>query len=374
MKRLTLCAAALLLVACSKTSDASPAANAVSDPSLAPVATGPAVSPEARAFHDWRVQCDNGNVCAAMGPATENIGGWIRVSRDAGATALPGVVLGLRGDSGSDIPGPLTVKLDGKTYTAAAGAPDTAAFVLSDADAVDFLTRLPNARALTISAGDVSSDLSVSGSSAALLWIDERQGRLDTVTALVRKGPRPASAVTAAPALPLVVAAAAVSQQGFEQYGSRNADGDTLAPPLPAAVAAMPAARSCHADVADIDYLSTAFTVARLAADTELWGVPCFGGAYNMGYQYFTTGIGGTHPQPVSFPTSEGSTFDVINGQYDPATRILDAFEKGRGLGDCGTASTWVWTGRAFALKSEQHMEECWGMVSDYWPTTWRSR
>ncbi|MDI1281213.1 DUF1176 domain-containing protein [Brevundimonas sp.] len=374
MNRLMICAAALLLGACGDKSVAGPAIDTDLDPSQATAAAGPAVSPEARSFRDWRAQCDNGNVCAAFGPSTAGTGGWIRVTREPGATARPGVVFGLRGDSGSDIPGPLTVKLDGKTYAAAAGAPDTAAFVLSDADAADFLTRLPNSRALTISAGDVSLDLSVTGASAALLWIDERQGRLDTVTAVVRKGDRPASAVTAAPALPLVVAAAAVSQQGFEQYGSRDANGDTRSPPLPAAVAAMPAARSCQADVADNEYLSTAFTVARLATDTELWGVPCFGGAYNMGYRYFTTGVGGTNPQPVSFPTSDGSTFDVINGQFDPATRILDSFEKGRGLGDCGTASAWVWTGRAFALKTEQHMEECWGMVSDYWPTTWRTR
>lgn len=374
MNRLMICAAALLLGACGDKSVAGPAIDTDLDPSQTTAATGPAVSPEARSFRDWRAQCDNGNVCAAFGPSTAETAGWIRVSREPGATARPGVVFGLRGDSGSDIPGPLTVNLDGTIYTAAAGAADTAAFVLSDADAVTFMSRLPNARTLTLNAGGFTSSLSVSGSSAALLWIDERQGRLDTVTAVVRKGDRPASVVPAAPALPVVVAAAAVSQQGFDQYGSRDASGETRLPLLPAAVAAMPGARSCHADVAGSEYLSTAFTVARLATDTELWGVPCFGGAYNMGYRYFTTGTGGTNPQPVSFPTSDGSTFDVINGQFDPATRTLDSFEKGRGVGDCGTASAWVWTGRAFALKAEQHMEECWGMVSDYWPTTWRTR
>lgn len=374
MNRFMNCAAALLLGACGDNSVAGPTSDADLELSETPAATGPAVSPEARSFRDWRAQCDNGNVCAAFGRSIADTGGWIRVTREPGATARPGVVFGLRGDPGSDIPGPLTVNLDGAIYTAVAGAADTATFVLSDADAVAFVAGLPNARALTLGAGGVTSSLSVSGSSAALLWVDERQGRLDTVTALVRKGARPASAVPAAPSLPVVLAAAAVSQQGFDHYGSGDASGETRLPPLPAAVAAMPDARSCHADVADSEYLSTAFTVARLAADTELWGVPCFAGAYNMGYRYFTTGVGGTNPQPVSFPTSEGSTFDVVNGAYDPATRILDAFEKGRGLGDCGTASTWVWTGRAFALKTEQHMEECWGMVSDHWPTTWRSR
>ena len=199
MNRLMICAAALLLGACGDKSVAGPAIDTDLDPSQTTAATGPAVSPEARSFRDWRAQCDNGNVCAAFGPSTAETAGWIRVSREPGATARPGVVFGLRGDSGSDIPGPLTVNLDGTIYTAAAGAADTAAFVLSDADAVTFMSRLPNARTLTLSAGGFTSSLSVSGSSAALLWIDERQGRLDTVTAVVRKGDRPASVVPAVP-------------------------------------------------------------------------------------------------------------------------------------------------------------------------------
>jgi len=35
---------------------------------------------------------------------------------------------------------------------------------------------------------------------------------------------------------------------------------------------------------------------------------------------------------------------------------------------------TWTWTGQAFVLSREQMMEECWGMISDFWPTTWRTR
>ena len=64
----------------------------------------------------------------------------------------------------------------------------------------------------------------------------------------------------------------------------------------------------------------------------------------------------------------------TINGQYDPKTRTLSAFAKGRGIGDCGTLQTWAWTGDRFALTEERSMGECAGVPSDMWPVAWRTR
>jgi hypothetical protein len=64
----------------------------------------------------------------------------------------------------------------------------------------------------------------------------------------------------------------------------------------------------------------------------------------------------------------------TVNGQYDPGSRTLSAFAKGRGIGDCGVSQTWVWTGDRFTLGGESVMGDCAGVPSDYWPMTWRSR
>ena len=63
--------------------------------------------------------------------------------------------------------------------------------------------------------GASTQDVSLHGAAAALLWIDEKQGRLDTPTALIRRGSRPAALVPIAPPLPTVTPAPAVDQVGF---------------------------------------------------------------------------------------------------------------------------------------------------------------
>jgi hypothetical protein len=64
----------------------------------------------------------------------------------------------------------------------------------------------------------------------------------------------------------------------------------------------------------------------------------------------------------------------TVNGAYDPKTRTLSAFAKGRGIGDCGSAQTWAWTGDRFVLTQESTMGECAGVPSDLWPVAWRTR
>ncbi len=90
--------------------------------------------------------------------------------------------------------------------------------------------------------------------------------------------------------------------------------------------------------------------------------------------RYFVTGPNGAGPQALSFPTSRTPDDEVVDSEYDPGSRTLRGFNKGRGIGDCGIDSLWVWTGRAFVLAAESEMRECWGVPSDQWPTTWRSR
>jgi len=355
MRLLILTAAGLGLIACTPgEGSASPAGQVASE-----TAARAASPSEARAFRDWIAVCDNGNDCFAYGRGADGFG-WIRVAIRAGPDARPEVAAGYWPDgAGPGAAFSLTIDGTGFPLTLATNEP-VAAEVPAD-KALETVRALADGNVARIGPGQT---LSLSGAAAALLWIDERQGRIGTVTALRRAGTRPASTVPAAPALPVVVPAPAASQTGFGDQGQV----------LPAALEALSAVGDCRAETAD-HWVDKEIMSARLDASTELWAVPCFAGAYNIGHDWYVTGPGGRDPRPATLTSTGGEPgAGTINGGYSPESRTITAFAKGRGVGDCGTASTWTWTGREFVLTEEVAMTECWGVPPDYWPTTWRTQ
>ncbi|HYD27932.1 DUF1176 domain-containing protein [Brevundimonas sp.] len=322
-------------------------------------AAAPGMASETRTFRDWMAICDNGNACFAFGPGREGLG-WIRVAIQPGPDAQPEVAAGYWPGEAEGT-GAFALTIDGVGYPMSLATDDPVAAEVPAARALEVARALANGSAARIGA---DHELSLSGAAAALLWIDERQGRVNTVTALRRPGRRAAASVRAAPPLPVVTPAPAVSQTGF---GDQNQV-------LPAALEAVPAVAACRAETSE-HWIGKEVMSARLNATTELWAVPCFAGAYNMGHDWYVTGPGGRDPRPARLAsTSDDPGAGTINGGYSPETRTIVAFAKGRGVGDCGTASTWTWTGREFVLTHESEMRECWGVPSDYWPTTWRTR
>lgn len=332
------------------------------DPATQAAAQPEAMASETKTFRDWFAVCDNGNDCMAFGPAAENGTGWVRVHMPPGPDARPDVMAGFWPDDGEFGKSPVRVQIDGRSFATAPFQDGDQDAVLSDPAAA--VTALVAGRSMTLGLGSETQAMNLNGATAALLWIDERQGRLDTVTALVRKGARPATAVPLAPRLPLVAPAPEMPRDQIGEIG----------PTLPASIEAMAEAKACRADTAHFEGIQKEVQSARLDASTELWGMPCYVGAYNTGTRYFLTGPGGVRPRVLSF-RGTGEAEDILtNAEYSPHTRTIGQFAKGRGLGDCGVASTWTWTGRAFVLSEESVMGECWGANADRWPTTWRSR
>ena len=357
MRRALLSALALTLAACGNEPEreSPPPAETVTPPSSSPAKASSRAQSETRTFRDWTVTCGNNGDCTAFGPVADD-NGWLRLFMPAGPGAEPVVHVGLWMSDGSVMP-PLTVA--GQRF--ASRIEDGLARIPADRTRA-VIDALAGGRAATLGTADGVQDVSVSGASAALLWIDERQGRLDTVTALIRKGEAPASPVPAAPTLPVVTPAPAVAQTGL------------TATQLPDAVEDLARVRTCRTDTdfnPDFQYDIQQY---RLAADTVLWGVPCFMGAYNTGYLYVLTDNAGASPRILSLPTTREASETPINPDYDPATRQLEAFGKGRGLGDCGTLHQWIWTGREFVLARERVMDRCMGIPAELWPLTWDSR
>ena len=334
------------------------AAVATETAAASPVARG-----QSREFRDWTAVCDNGGRCMAYSGI--GTGGWLAVRIDAGPDARPVILM-----NRSEVSGVLmTLSIDGRSQGLIPPGEGEVGFRVPLDQLPNTLARLAAAREIRIvTVGPereiLESEIPADGVSAAILWIDEQQGRLGTTTALIRKGGRPASTVPPAPALPAVVAAPAVSHTGFGDEGQT----------LPAALEALPAVKACRAETSFNEDMSKAVISARLDASTELWAVPCFTGAYNMGYDWYVTGPGGRNPRGAALSVDGETPNGAVNGVYDPDTRTIEAFNKGRGLGDCGVASTWTWTGRDFVLTREATMDDCKSIPSAAWPTTWRTR
>jgi Protein of unknown function (DUF1176) len=353
-----------LLAACSPGDDE---ARRPAGPAVAPPAAGADAMPltETRKFRSWLAVCDNGRDCFAFAGPVDGDTGWLRVAMPAGPAARPTVWAGLPYFDDMAGGAPLVVEVDGRRWPTVAAAAEDGGDLGADGvvqnDVSGLIDALAKGRSIRLISGSRSAALSPTGAAAALLWLDERQGRLNSQTALLRKGTRAASLVPAAPALP---SAPQPSGQAEALDGRR----------APAAAELLLKVVACRADMADRKDLEIPDQGWRLPDGRHLWSIPCFVGAYNVGQVWTVTDAAGGQSKLLNLPGSRERADETVNGEFDPATQTLTAFNKGRGLGDCGILSHWVWTGDAFTLKSESEMRECWGAPPEAWPTTWRTR
>jgi hypothetical protein len=330
----------------------------------------PAEAQEVKHFKAWTAVCDNLKTCSALGyteQGTDN-DAFIRVTRAAGPAAEPVVRLKTALAEGDDGKAPLAwrIGVDGATpagleaVAARAGDDDQRRAELTPSQSRALIAALRNGSMLSLKGGKVQIDIGLSGSSAALLWIDDRQGRVGTVTAMAARGARPASAVPAAPPAPVIRPAPAVSQAGLPSKP-------------PKAILASPQRKDCDSDTA----LSQDPLVARLGPGQVLWGAPCSAGAYNLLSILFVADEAGKAAREITAPDAQAADpnadDELMNIDYDAKTRTLTSFSKARGLGDCGSQASWVWDGKAFRLLDETVMPDCEGVTLDDWPSLYHA-
>ena len=326
----------------------------------------------AQDFGDWTVTCDNVRDCAAFGfPASDSdLDGVIAFRRSDGAEDMgkAAVTLYVDGAKGS---APLTLKVDGKPIagvkterTGLSGQSGRDGFTteISPDEMNAFVTALRRGSVLTIAAsgGKDRADISLRGAVAALLRMDDLQGRVGTPTALIRKGGKPF--VATVPPAPVIEAARLPDIKGNPELATRlrKAQSKYLA-------------KNCD-DVSNLEDVSD--LVEPLDASRTLVGLVCQTGAYNFTTAFWVvTGGDVAKAAPAMFDAPGAAAGNVLtNVGFDRKTATLDFFHKGRGLGDCGVAGKYVWTGSKFALLSYSEMKACRGLASEDWPTVWRAR
>ena len=314
---------------------------------------------ELKTFQDWTVGCDNGAACHAVALMPEDWpddGLTMSVRRGPGPTDSPAIAIELGSDSNA-----AALIADGKRLAVRLVGAEGATGI-APADVATMVETLRSAGRLEVEGADGKKlgTVSLKGASAALLYMDERQRRTGTATALIRRGTRPAPGPP--PPLP-VIAAPPVS----------------AARPLALTAAELRSLRNKHGcsigEVGGPDESES----AALGPSATLLLLACGSGAYNVSHVPFVLrrGRGGVQATLAPFDirpdwwAKEGKPI-LINAGWDKERGLLASFSKGRGLGDCGTSTTYAWDGRAFRLFEQSEMRECRGSI-DY-ITTWRAR
>lgn len=324
------------------------------------VAAQPITFGQQKFFKDWAVACDNALTCEAINlpDAIEN--------NDALAVVLrrgyrPGDELSISISGFSTSNDRYRLRVDGKDADTGTLTANQSEIVLTEKEALKVARALARGKAFALIDGDGKrlGNGSLAGSTAALQFVDSIQNRTGTADALASAG-RKAARPKWAP-LPVVRA---------QRIGSSA--------PIPGT-----------AEMIDLIEKSPCseqrFGVTEDAAYSlgKMSGVPralvlisCGNGTYNMVHAPYvgTKNAAGKwifEPARFDFVANKEDPPLLVNASWEPQKQQLDSFSKGRGLGDCGNAESYVWDGTMFRLISAIGLSECRGSTN--WLTLWRA-
>lgn len=324
------------------------------------------IEPGKQFFHkDWAAACDNVYSCEALSLAPEVDGGdtapAILISRESPNDAVT-VKISLTAPTGDRY----RILVDGREVDRGALAQGEWAIVGSAANSLKLARAIGRGRNIVIRGDDggVLGKRTLKGSAAALIHIDLMQNRARTRNALFLVGRRalPVRSV----ALPVITATRIGEQSAVPDAGT---------------IIDVVENSKCSTDSSTVTENSAVSLGKKDGQHRVLLQVSCGNGAYNMAVApYVGSSADGKKwtfaPARFDYPDQADEGMDGVkllsNPSWDAATQQLGSFHKARGLGDCGTAQTYVWDGDMFRLVEVSAMDECRG--STEWMQLWRAR
>ncbi len=309
-------------------------------------------------FGNWAVACDNVKRCEATMLMPESWSGDEAPTFDIAREAGPAGALTISISPVSKAGGVTDILIDRRLI--GSGVLRDGTMTLGGTTAEGLVRAMASGHVMTLRQRRATlTTLSLAGASAALRYIDAEQGRAGTLTALVARGPKPASAVPSAQPVPRVAAVR---------------PGKGKPEPLPAAQTDPLRIRAGCGDYQVLDDLKPEFH--RLDARSTLVTIPCVSGAYQSSFSLFVVTSGRVAPAPFDYPPDWGSEEkeavpSLVEPEWDPATGELGSHAKGRGLGDCGTDQSWVWDGARFRMTRYNALDTC--RLSGNWLTRYRA-
>lgn len=313
-------------------------------------------------YKDWTIGCDNRNRCEAVSLLAEG-SDWpdspimVGVVRDAGPDTDAEVWVSRDSKDG----GELGFHVDGRRIAIAMSRDGDATVRGPQASALAIA--MARGGVLEIKAGKKSLGRpSLAGSGAALRYMDARQGRAGTSTALVATGALGPIAVRAAPVAPAIRRAPLPT-------------GGTPASLWREELTAIGKFTGCTEEMKGTQTPE----LHRLSRTETLILVPCGTGAYNAtSIAVIATGVAGRRTfRLAGFDYKPGWSEEeskpmLVNAGWTPDKLRLDSYAKGRGIGDCGGSEAYVWDGTRFRLIAATSMGECRGAW--HWIGTWSAQ
>jgi hypothetical protein len=295
---------------------------------------------------DWELVCDNVKRCHAIGYYATNGNGFnlvsIMISRDAGPnTKLRGQIA--IGDENFGGASGVLVAQSLKPPVRIRRLVDNAKTRIPDADVSRLVNSIVNDSLLTIESNAGDAAISLQGAKSVFLKMDEVQGRLDTPSAIVKKGRRSERFVPRAGIVPMVKVTSAPA--------TTPADEEKL-PAIKKAVSNLPQHplhEHCRTDSIDDG------GIQRLSSTKLIFTAKCFGGAYNE--------------VDANWIVADRAPFEATAtelGEFDPADRSINMHAKGRGPGDCIHEERHHFDGSKF-VKTFETNDRCMGFLGGAW-------
>jgi len=337
------------------------------------------IAPEVREFGNWSVACDNVHDCTAVSVSREfaerseegDHGDyaepklWVTRRAGPGERVRVFVDTAVWGEGGAT--GALTLHVyyscpDDCTGPAYRLKPlGKGRYELAPEQVAAFFAESVKTSLAATRRGDGSIHglASTGGLVSAMRFIDESQQRRDTVTAIYAKGKKPASAVPAQRARPVVPLVWGVAEPSTE----------------------MPA----HSEVTRIraehcpgphDVPETNIQRFRLRNGQNLWSVICAATPQNPTHLWLIETARGKFelfklPRPEQGRAAELPI--LPNTRFDPASGRLTGYFTDKNVRSCGWKRQWGWTGSAFVMIEATEMPTCLDILPQKWLQTYRA-
>lgn len=321
---------------------------------------------------DWQIVCDNSGTCRAAGYQSDegdNPPVSVQFTRKAGEKESVQGAISLLDANSESAPAQVEMQIDGKSVanitlkddgSASLDQAQTGALLAAVQKKNSKITFRENAK-------KTQWRLSTVGANAVLLKMDDFQERVNTASALIKRGNHE-NAVLSPAALP-VIKAVTPPQDTPRELKKSDADFATMKKLLAAHYISEDEYlnlsekddhfdRCPHDAERGIDSENAVITLYPLDDKHYLSESPCWFSAYNVGLLYTLVSR--------DLKTIE-KTYDNRLNSYDEKTGVLHGSQKTRGIGDCWSIITYQWDGKDFVKSYLEPSSLCKGFAGGAW-------